>query len=116
MPRTRLGSATTKGTRVAAPSQYFDNRLRNTADPRPIGKEGIHLRAAAGRQCRLAVEWPGTDLVLRCHRGVKHQGCHLDVELDVWFDEYKDEWVIMPRAGQAATPERGRKSSPRKGV
>lgn len=42
-----------------------------------------------------------------CHRGPKHEGCHLDVDRDTWFDKYKGRWILMPRQDDGSRGARG---------
>lgn len=112
MPRARNSLSGTTGARAPVqPKAYFDAR-----SPKPIGKEGVHLRAAQGKQCGVTVTGDDSPVWLTCERAVKHEGCHLDVENDTWFDEYEGRWIIMPRQRLTQKAQRGRKSPTRKGV
>lgn len=111
MPRIRLGGPTHGARRPEPKRVYFEPRTT----PKRIGSEGVHLRAASGKQCGLSIV-DVVELILTCQRADKHPGCHLDVDRDVWFDEYKGKWIIMPRSSTPVAAKRGRKAPTRKGV
>lgn len=116
MPRTRSAGGQ-PGARGVGERTTFDPRKKPTSPPRPIGKEGIFLKASSGKQCGTTLTDEAIYPVwLLCHRATSHQGCHLDVENDTWFDYYNGRWIIMPRSRLDGKAKRGRKAPTRKGV
>jgi hypothetical protein len=62
------------------------------------------IRKSALSQCELTTNHEPPYI---CHRGPKHQGSHLDVDRDTWFDKYKGKWIIMPRKADESRGARG---------
>lgn len=76
--------------------------------------QGHHVAGDVRRDgrgtCGVTAAWV---VLLTCHRAAKHDGCHLDVDADVWYDDSTGEWRFMPRlsggAYDRANPVRMRK-------